>query len=246
MEKWRSFMEKVGLFIVICMDSFLKFKRSFSGGWDIKFGERMTPHLEGLPTAIKAQADGFFGWILILFFRGREEESTEKGKRNFSGLWGKNFSGFLEEDAALWSQALLLKGRFFQVSKAVCLSCWIYSHMCMLCSGFHSNLLILFFFCTYWCMGVFFLNGYSTILSYLSTCPISIIKPMDSLRKCGLSVYPSFVLLPLFFLVYLFYISVSLFLPSPFYWCFGLWGPWWHEYSKKGENLIRTVHNRVV
>ena len=172
MEKWRSFMEKVGLFIVICMDSFLKFKRSFSGGWDIKFGERMTPHLEGLPTAIKAQADGFFGWILILFFRGREEESTEKGKRNFSGLWGKNFSGFLEEDAALWSQALLLKGRFFQVSKAVCLSCWIYSHMCMLCSGFHSNLLILFFFCTYWCMGVFFLNGYSTILSYLSTCPI--------------------------------------------------------------------------
>lgn len=114
---------------------------------------------------------GFLGWILRLFFRGREEESTEKGKRNFSGLWGKNFSGFLEEDAALWSQSLLLKGRFFQVSKAVCLSCWIYSHMCMLCSGFHSNLLI-FFYLYILMHGCFFLNGYSTILSYLSTCPI--------------------------------------------------------------------------
>ena len=36
----------------------------------MKFGERRTPHVEGLPIAIKAQANGFFSDSKIVFIEG--------------------------------------------------------------------------------------------------------------------------------------------------------------------------------
>ena len=77
-----KFLENVGLFTWYAWIHFLKFKKSFYGGWDMKFGERRTLHVEGLPTAIKAQVDGFFkdGWRL--FFRGKKEGSMESKGRD--------------------------------------------------------------------------------------------------------------------------------------------------------------------
>ena len=55
----------------------------------MKFGESRTPHVEGLPTAIKAQAYRFFLGIGSFFFKGRKEESQKERsetthKRGFS------------------------------------------------------------------------------------------------------------------------------------------------------------------
>ena len=41
----------------------------------MKFGESRTPHVEGLPIAIKAQAYEFLLGIGSFFFKGKKEES---------------------------------------------------------------------------------------------------------------------------------------------------------------------------
>ena len=48
---------------------FLKFRKNFSGGGDIEFGEKRTPQEGQLPIAIKTQASGF----------GREEKFSKQG-----------------------------------------------------------------------------------------------------------------------------------------------------------------------
>ena len=55
------------------------------------------------PIAIKTQAGGNLmgGFSEIIFQKEKRKKSAKKEKMNFSRLWGENFSGFLEKDAAL-------------------------------------------------------------------------------------------------------------------------------------------------
>ena len=94
---------------------FFKLKEFF---WWMRRKIRREKSLVGTtPIAIKTQAGGNLmgGFSEIIFQREKRKKSAKKGKRNFSRLWGENFSGFLENDASLWSQALFLKGKLFQV-----------------------------------------------------------------------------------------------------------------------------------
>ena len=72
-----KFLENVGLFRWYAWIGFLKFKKDFSGGWDIEFREWKTPKGGRLPIAIKNHR-------LVVLRRNEDSEIVfvERGRKH--------------------------------------------------------------------------------------------------------------------------------------------------------------------